>query len=192
MGQNLLVAKNLALSGASTCAPESAAAKVLAEISQSLSAALTETRNISKALRPPELDRLGLTKALSDMVQRAGEASGIACRIQLEDIDGLLPESQEINLYRLVQEGMNNVVRHSRAREAEIEIRHHPDHLALRLADNGVGFDPDGRAAEEHTGSGIKAMEERVRVAGGEFRLTSQPGNGTVLEVRIPVQPPPP
>jgi len=192
LGQNLLVAKNLALSGASTCAPESASAKVLAEISQSLSAALTETRNISKALRPPELDRLGLTKALSDMVQRAGEASGIACRIQLEDIDGLLPESQEINLYRLVQEGMNNVVRHSRAREAGIEIRHHPDHLALRLADNGVGFDPDGRAAEEHTGSGIKAMEERARVAGGEFRLTSQPGNGTVLEVRIPVQPPPP
>jgi len=192
LGQNLLVAKNLALTGANACAREPVAAKALAAISDCLSTALTETRNISKALRPPELDRLGLTKALCGMVQRAGEASGIACRIHIEDIDGLLPESQEINVYRLVQEGMNNVVRHSRAREAVVEIRHHPDHLALRLADDGVGFDPGARVSEESAGSGIKAMQERALVAGGEFRLTSQPGNGTTLDIRIPVQPPPP
>jgi len=191
LGQNLLVAKNLALAGVNAGGANPGAVKLFGDISETVSAALNEARSISKALRPPELDRLGLSKALGGMIQRAAEASGISCQMEIEDIDGLLTEAEEINVYRLVQEAMNNIVKHSHARRAEVMIRHHPDHLALHVEDNGRGFDVAEYANAAHGGTGIMAMEERTRLAGGEFEITSQPGTGTVLRMRIPVKPPP-
>lgn len=191
LGQNLLVAKNLALTGVNTSAQHPDAARLFGGISEVVSNALDEARSISKALRPPELDRLGLSKALGGMIQRAAEASGIRCQIEIEDIDGLLTEAEEINVYRLVQEAMNNIVKHAHARQAKITVHHHPDHLALRVEDDGRGFDVAESANAAHVGTGITAMEERTRLAGGEFAITSMPGAGTVLSLRIPVKPPP-
>ena len=194
LGQNLLVAKNLALTGvnASGQAPETSA--LFEEISDTVSSALHEARSLSKALRPPELDRLGLTKALRDMMQRAGEASGIACEIDLEDIDGLLPADDAINLYRLVQEAMNNIVKHSGASCVVLTLQHHPDHIFLRITDNGRGFDVAKvrEATGANTGTGLAGMEERARLTGGEFSLSSEPEKGSTLAIRIPVKSPQP
>jgi len=194
LGQHLLVAKNLALTGVNTSKEAPAIAKLFGDISETVSAALSEARAISKELRPPELDRMGLTKALRGMIQRAGESSGINCQVILDDIDGLLPAGEEINLYRLVQEGMNNIVKHSQAARAEITVRHEPDHLAVSVADNGRGFDAARvrYADAAHLGTGITGMEERSRLMGGEFEISSQPGGGTCIRIRIPVKAPQP
>jgi signal transduction histidine kinase len=192
LGQNLLVAKNLALVGLNANDRSAEAAKQFGDISHAVSEALSEARRISKALRPPELDRMGLTRALRGMVQRASESSGINCHITMDDIDGLLPATEEINVYRLVQEVINNIVKHSRASRADIEVLHHPNHLALTIADNGQGFDVEKvRTADSaHAGMGLTGMEERTRLAGGDFEVTSQSGKGTVVRIRIPVSAP--
>jgi len=192
LGQNLLVAKNLALIGLNGGTSPAETAKQFHDISHAVSEALSETRRISKALRPPELDRMGLTKALRGMVQRASEASGIECRITMDDIDGLLPASEEINIYRLVQEAMNNIVKHSQAGRVEVQLRHHPNHLELSIADDGRGFDVNKVRDSDspHAGVGLTGMEERTRLAGGDFRITSRVGSGTVVNIRIPVKAP--
>lgn len=192
LGQNLLVAKNLALLGENAGAGNTDSVKQFREISNAVSAALNEARDISRALRPPELDRMGLTKALRGMLQRAGESAGIECVVTMDDIDGLLPAAEEINVYRLAQEAMNNVVKHSGASRVEIELQHLPDHLWLRIADNGRGFDAAKVRATEpsHGGTGLVGMDERTRLAGGEFEVISQPGSGTTVNIRIPVSAP--
>lgn len=194
LGQNLLVAKNLALTGVNGSPNRPETAKLFGDISEVVSTALNEARSISKALRPPEIDRMGLSKALTGMIQRAGESAGIECSVNVDDIDGLLSADDAINLYRMVQEGMNNIVKHARARRAEIEVVHHPDHLAVRIADSGCGFDVGrARAANSpHAGTGLAGMEERTRLVGGEFEIFSQPGKGAAIKIRIPVKTPPP
>jgi len=192
LGQNLLVAKHHALMGLNGSVTGAETAKQFSDISNAVSEALSEARRISRALRPPELDRMGLTKALRGMVQRAGEASGIDCRISIEDIDGLLPTPEEINVYRLVQESMNNILKHSKARRAEVQVLHHPDHLELTITDDGQGFDVSkARDLDSlHTGIGLTGMEERTRLAGGDFEILSQVGGGTVVRIRVPVRAP--
>jgi signal transduction histidine kinase len=192
LGQNLLVARNLALTGVNVSSGNAETAERFGEISDAVAAALREARSLSKALRPLELDHLGLTKALGGMAQRISESLGIECHIKMDDIDGLLPAEEEINLYRLVQEGMNNVAKHSQANRVKLQVLHEPDHLDIQIVDNGRGFDVVKiRAAESGpTGTGLTGMEERARLAGGDFEIKSEPGHGTVVKIRIPVKAP--
>ena len=143
-------------------------------------------RAISHALRPAELDQLGLTKAVEWMAQQAGATTGMQFSAELENVDGLLPADIEISLYRIAQEGINNVLRHAQASEAILQLQRANGTVLLSIFDNGRGFLKSAQfdPTRARFGHGLAGIEERVKLFGGEFELQSTPGRGTRLTVR--------
>jgi signal transduction histidine kinase len=186
LGQDLLIIKNRAVLGRMQVGADGGAAgEQLDEISESASQAIDEVREIAYNLRPHHLDRLGLTKTLVAMVDKASAASDTRFACRVADLDGALPKSSEINFYRVVQECINNILRHSRASEAWVEIDRDERALEVRIGDNGRGFAPEAAAASR--GFGLTGIGERVRMLGGSFAIHTAPGGGTRVAIKLPL-----
>jgi signal transduction histidine kinase len=185
LGQNLLVAKNLALLG--TLKPPSAAEVEprFKEIADVLGATLSDVRSISHALRPAELDQLGLSKALKLMLERLHSSTGIAVEAQVLEVDHLLRGDDSIHCYRLMQEGLNNVMRHAQATRLQCRITPTADGIEAMICDNGHGFDLTRVEQQGRLGLGLQGMKERARLMGGRMEIESAPGRGTRLCLRL-------
>ncbi|HEV2381078.1 MAG TPA: sensor histidine kinase [Terriglobia bacterium] len=158
------------------------------EISATASQALSEVREIPYNLRPYQLDRLGLTKAIEGIVKKASGASTIAFTAEIDEIDNAFPKDSEINFYRIVQESVNNVIKHSEATEASVAVRHTTGGVVLTIRDNGKGFTPG--ATESHRGAGgfgLIGITELAQLLGGKPAVHSAPGQGTVISIEIPL-----
>jgi signal transduction histidine kinase/ligand-binding sensor domain-containing protein len=188
LGQNLLVVKNRALLGALSQQDEEAR-KQFDEIGATVAQTLEEVRSISYNLRPHHLDQLGLTTTIRAMIDKIAESSGIEMRSELDDIDGVFPPADEITIYRIIQESLNNVVKHSRAGEAHIAVRSHEDDVEITIRDNGQGFAMtlSNAGLDDRGGFGLKGLAERVQMLGGTHTIDSGPGRGTTVTVRIAV-----
>ncbi len=184
LGQDLLVIKNRALLGLRETGANPA--EQLTEISRMASDSLAEVRRISHDLRPYQIDRLGLTKALQLMVTSVSSASGVPCEARFEPLDGLLPESLQIHCYRIVQELLNNVVKHSHASRAHLAASVQDHRIVLLLEDDGCGFDP-ALQQSRGVGAGLTDVAERARILGGAVHCDSKPAQGTRWTVEIPV-----
>jgi PAS domain S-box-containing protein len=159
------------------------------EISKILQGSIHAIRDIAYELRPPSLDELGLPITLfrycEDFKQKWGiNVDFFSAGLEQTRIDA----DTEINLYRLVQESLNNIRKHSHATKAVIRLVASYPHVILRVEDNGVGFDP---GLEESIGTnnkrmGLRSMEERVSLLGGKMAMKSRPGEGTRLFVEVP------
>src|SRR5689334_6517581 len=117
----------------------------LSDIFQTTVRAIAEVRAISAALLAPALDLLALTTALDWMVEQSREAFPIQFASELESIDGLLAANSEIQIYRIVQEALSNVIRHADASRGILETKRGPSGIRVSLYDNGCGFDPNSR-----------------------------------------------
>ena len=110
-------------------------------------------------------------------------------RVPADDIGGLLDKEAEIHVYRIVQEAVNNILKHSAATEAAVVIKRLAATVSLSIRDNGRGFDAgtlyDSNAAD--VGHGLSGIKERIRILGGTFAIDSRPGQGTSLNIEIPV-----
>lgn len=190
LGQNLLVIKNRALLGLQHAADTAPAVEQFDEISRMASHTLEEVREISRNLRPHQLDRLGLTKALQSMAAEVSRASGILISIDFDSLDRLLPPSLEIHLFRIVQELLNNIVKHSRASNARVAARLRAHQITLTIEDDGCGFDAERLSAgSEHRGLGLSGIHERVCLLRGAARCDSRQAGGTRWAIDIPVAP---
>jgi signal transduction histidine kinase/ligand-binding sensor domain-containing protein len=191
LGQRLVVINNLALLSMRAQAKAGQAnhdEDALKEISEEAASAIQETREISYNLRPFQLDRLGLTKAVEGILRSVGSASGLRITSEMANIDDALPEELRINFYRIVQEALNNIMKHARATEIQVRINRTREHLTLSVRDNGIGFTPGGRPTKVgKSGFGLTGMEERTHLLGGEFRVSSAPGDGATLTIEIPI-----
>jgi len=192
LGQRLVVIKNLALfllrSRRGTVATENDA-ETITEISDEASSAIAETREISYNLRPFQLDRLGLTKAIEAMIRTTGIASGIRFTSELDNIDDIFPEDLRINFYRIVQESLGNIMKHAQATEVNVRIKRRIENVILTIEDNGRGFTQEARNPQPgHSGFGLTGMAERARLLGGEFKVRSVQGHGTIVTVEIPLK----
>jgi signal transduction histidine kinase/streptogramin lyase len=186
IGQNLLVIKNRALMALSGGENGAKTRKQLDEISATASQSIEEVREIAYDLHPYQLDRLGLTKAIEEMLKRVSDASGIAISKAIEPIDDIFSKELEINLFRVVQEAINNMVKHSEATAGSVNIRRQLPLVHISIVDNGRGFSPDlaGAAA----GLGLKGIRERVRIIGGNFTVHSTVGEGTTITVVLRIE----
>jgi signal transduction histidine kinase len=166
-------------------APE--VARQLQEISATTSRTIREVRSISHALRPSALEQVGLTKALEWMVEQLAEASSSKFASELENIDGLLTPEMEINLYRIVQEALNNVLKHANASEVIVEVKKETEGILVSVFDNGQGFEPATSASDgpRKEGIGLISMAERAKVIGGRLEIQSTPRVGTRLILRV-------
>jgi signal transduction histidine kinase/ligand-binding sensor domain-containing protein len=190
LGQHLLIIKNwavLALKGLSTA---SSPKEPLTEISTTASKAIDEVREISYNLRPYQLEKLGLTTAIRDLAEQVASASAIRVTVEADDVDNVFPKDVEIGIYRMVQECLNNVVRHSHAAEARIAVTRRGDMVRLTVEDNGRGFTPpDSRAPEPgRKGFGLLGISERARMMGGHAIIQSAPGAGTTVTISLKTQ----
>ena len=188
LGQNLLIIKNRLYlaqqAGAGPGAPEQ-----LQEISQVVTQTIQEVREISHNLRPYQLDRLGLTKAMQSVVKKVTDSGSLRIESEVMNIDGIFTPESEINLYRIVQESLNNILKHSDAATARISIRQTDGRVIIGIEDDGRGFDYRRAigAEKSSSGFGLTGLRERARILGGEFRCDSAPGRGTRLLFEIPI-----
>ncbi|MEO6695901.1 MAG: two-component regulator propeller domain-containing protein [Ignavibacteria bacterium] len=161
----------------------------LNEISELSSVTLDEVRKISYNLRPYELDRLGLTKTLLSTIENVNSSTDIRFDIEVDDIDKMLEDEIEINIYRIVQEILNNIIKHSNATEVKGSITNTENDILIFISDNGKGFYANKKFLEsEEKGFGLKGIAERVKLFGGLFKIHSEEEKGTQIEICIPLK----
>jgi signal transduction histidine kinase len=143
-----------------------------------------ELRNLSHELRPTLLDDLGLLDALQSLAERVAKRSGLDVSV-VDRLGERLPPTIETALYRIVQEAMNNAVKHARAGKVEIELRRKGECIACSVRDDGIGFDPMCPSAQR--GLGLGGIRARVRSVGGWLHVSSEPGRGTTVLTELPL-----
>ena len=148
------------------------------------SGALEDTRNLSRLLRPPILDDLGLEPALRWLARSFSEASGIDAVVDLGELPALDGELQTL-LFRIAQEAFANAARHAQARSVLLHLAQRGTELQLQVVDDGRGFEPDAVAAQG--GNGLGGIRERLRLHGGRLELVAAPGRGTRLRALVPL-----
>jgi signal transduction histidine kinase len=145
--------------------------------------AIRNVRELSQLLRPTILDDFGLDASLRWLAEKFTERTAIDVDYQ-SDFSGRLPDETETHLFRIAQEALTNVARHSKAKRVEVRLHANHSQLSLTIADNGVGLAQPGDATER--GMGMIGMRARARSAGGEVAVRSQPDQGVSVEVQVP------
>lgn len=189
LGQNLLVIKNRLnmLEAQASHWPDGVAQ--LAQISSNTSQALAEVREISHGLRPSAIEQVGLTHAIQWMIDQVSQTTDTRFSAELDNVDRLLTPDMEINLFRIAQEAINNVLKHAGASQVIITLKREEDQIALSVFDDGKGFDPD----EHRNGNGsrpafgLTGLKERADLLGGTIHIHSAPAKGTRLSLAVPL-----
>lgn len=151
--------------------------------------AIGELSNLVADLRPSLLDDMGLHAALGWYTEQVNRRGPMHVELAIKGKPSRLPSEVEIILFRITQESLNNVVRHANATHALVELAYANGLARLQVSDDGVGFDPDTvLEGDTQVGWGLVGIRERVELAGGECHIESVPGEGTTLQVEIPLQ----
>ncbi len=163
--------------------PQAAEAE-LARARELVQAAMTELRSLVFELRPPALGTDGLVATLRKQLALVERTHGLEAVLAVTGGGGL-GQVTETALFRILQEALNNSIRHAGARRIDVAIDLGPDRVAVAIADDGVGFEPDTRAIRARR-LGLTSMRERAQAMGGTLAITSAPGSGTVVRVEVP------
>jgi signal transduction histidine kinase len=148
--------------------------------------AIQEVRAISKDLYPNQLEKYGLEAAIESLCAKISDSSTFFVSADLEGIDSKIEKSQSISIYRIIQECINNAMKHSKAESMRIISKFEKGYLSLSIMDNGVGFDRTTLDNKKLTSFGLINIEERVKLLGGYFLIDSAPGKGTKINIKIP------
>ena len=173
VGQSLLLIKNRVMQS-----KDEQTAKVVDNV-------IDEVRSISRSLHPFKLEELGLTVTLESSVEMIDENYDIFISADIDNIDQVFDPEKEINIYRLVQESFNNILKHSNARSAEIRVNNKENDVEIVIKDNGKGFD----VSQEKTAIskiGLKTLSERSKFLKASFKILSEIDQGTTLIFKIP------
>jgi signal transduction histidine kinase/ligand-binding sensor domain-containing protein len=190
LGQQLLIIKNWAVLALNSLQNQESPKEPLDEISSTASHAVEEMRGIAYNLRPYQLEKLGLSTAIRGLVTRMGNSSNARFSAEIDEVDGLFSKEVEISIYRIVQEALNNTVKHSRATAVRVLVTNNLGTVDLRIEDNGCGFTPpDGTAPQQsNKGFGLLGIAERVRILGGRVVIQSAAGCGSTIQISLKPQ----
>jgi len=157
--------------------------QALAELDSLASNSIVELRRLTRDLRPIYLEDLGLVTAL-EMLARENTTPGLTIEFTCEGKERRLEKALELTLFRIVQEGLNNVIHHAEASQAWTTLNFQASEVTLKIRDNGKGFIPPHNPAEFSPGGhyGLLGMHERSELAGGKFSITSSEA-GTIIQV---------
>lgn len=189
MGQSLSALKVVA--GLTKLQAEAGDAKAAAETARRTAelarTSISEMRGILNNLRPEALERDGLASGIQHLVDTANAVEKVQCKLVISDEMPELDRTVELNLYRAIQECLNNVLKHSEATECSIVFENNTRRGMYRftISDNGKGFSPD---EIESPGIGLSSMEDRINMLGGLFRIDSIAGKGTQITMEVPYQ----
>ena len=145
-----------------------------------------DVHSISRQLHPSILDDLGLAQAVGSECERFSSREGIDVAFTEENVPNNIPRDISLSLYRIVQEGLRNIAKHACATHTSVSLKGGHDALVLTIQDNGIGFDRE--EARGKAGLGLASMRERAALIHGDFGITSTPGQGTRIEVYVPMR----
>lgn len=186
LGQQILVIKNRAELAKQFINQPKELDEQLGEIMQSSVRSIEDVRNISHALRPVHIEKFGLTEALENLCNQLIETTSIEWSYHIDDIDNIIPKEKEINFYRVIQEGTNNILKHSSAKQASVLVSQRDEVINATVWDDGIGFDLHSDAAP--IGLGFLGMKERIETLGGILSIKSTKGKGTTLKIELRIQ----
>jgi signal transduction histidine kinase len=155
----------------------------LHKIAEAATEVSSSIHDLSRQLHPYKLDTLGLVVSLENFCKEFSGQHNLQVQFVHNDIPGQIPKDVTICLFRIVQEALRNVVKHSGAAEAKVELSSHDDRIDLCISDSGTGFSP--KSAEGGAGLGLISMRERLRLVGGHLSVESEPSRGTRIRVRV-------
>jgi two-component system sensor histidine kinase UhpB len=151
---------------------------------QNISSAIEEIRSLSKSLVPPSLGDIGIKEAISEMINNLNVSQKIDIRLRTSGIvKSTIPGNIQLMVFRIVQEQVSNIIKHSKATEAEIKLAVAKNELTVTITDNGTGFEPKKRMK----GIGLMNITSRAEVHNGKVEIVSSPGNGCTLRISIPL-----
>ena len=156
------------------------------DVKKTLNQVEEQLRRLSHEIHPRVVEDLGLVEAATFLADAFARRTGIAVTVHA-NLDRRYSIAVETLLYRLVQEGLTNMSRHSRATEGSVTVSHAEAELSCVVQDNGVGFEPGDSAGGGRVNLGLRLMRDRLEAVGGTLTIRSAPGHGTVLMARIPL-----
>lgn len=192
LGQELLIIKNYAAMTSKLLENSGTVTDGInhniSEISGMASEAIEEVRKISRNLRPFQIDRLGLTKAIESMLDNISETTGLGIEHSVDNIDNFVLTEHEIHIYRIVQETMNNIIKHSGSSDARLYIYSEENSIYMVIRDSGRGFDSSryDKQGERKSGFGLSGIQERVNILCGKMNIISAAGKGTTVKISFP------
>ena len=163
----------------------SAPSQKIGQIKEQLIKVSEDVHHISRQLHPSILDDLGLVRAIESQCLTFFRREQIQITFLKENVPSRIPADIALCLYRVVQESLRNIIRHSQAGGAEIFLKGADDSISLTIEDAGIGFDP--LEVRHKPGLGLASMRERAQLVQGDFSIKSQPGQGTVISIRVPL-----
>ena len=174
IGQKLLIIKNKLLS------------KGESETKEMVEETIEEVRSISRDLYPFQLQELGITRAIEHTITQIDENTTLFISSEIDNIDHLFQKEQEVNIYRIVQESLSNIIKHAKAEASKVSIKKMTDKIIISIKDNGVGFDFNEKYQDENS-LGLKTLLERTKFLSGQMKIHSKKGDGTLIEFTLPV-----
>jgi signal transduction histidine kinase len=188
LSQSLSIIKNRAMLSLAKHHDQEHALEQLREISEASTEAIDEVKEIIYDLRPIQLDRLGLTAAIEDAAEKTAEINSLRFSKNIVDINNIFPRHSENSAYRIVQESLNNIVKHSKATAIELTIRKSRTEIRIIIKDDGEGFEPDAvKGNRAKMGFGLTGMSERAKLLGGQTLIESARGAGTKVSIILPL-----
>ncbi len=160
-------------------------ANQIEQIKKILNQAISKTRAISHGLYPVETQGASLLQMLTELARQTGESHGINVKINVSGEIPKLDEPRNMHLYRIVQEALHNVVRHSAAANVAISLQYHPGQLHLMIADDGIGI---GKPGTSRSGIGLQSMKQRAAILKANLRIVGLKQGGTHIKVMMPVE----
>lgn len=154
------------------------------KIGKMITEAGTDVRNISHQMMPRALTELGLVEALEDMIDKSFSKSHIICKFEHYNIHERLPQHVEIGLYRIAQELLNNIIKHSGAEKVDVQLMNIKNHCVLIIQDDGMGI----QEKTKKDGVGMMNITNRLRSLNGEMNIESENGKGTMATIRIALE----
>ncbi len=149
---------------------------------------IKDIRKVIFDLRPMALDDLGLVPALKRYISDVKEQRGLLVELSVQGLDRRMPSVVEVAGFRIVQEGLNNVLKHARAAKVQVKIEFGKDALLISITDDGQGFAVDEALTERGEHFGLLSMRERVQLLEGTCQIESAPGRGSSVMVRLPIR----
>jgi len=189
LGQNMLIIKNEVHQLSESSGTVNEFSGKLNEISDLTLESIREVREIAYNLHPHQLERLGLRKAIESVISKVDKSSEIRFETNIDAIDNLFSKEAEINLYRIIQESVNNVVKHSEAKNTLLNVNLIKDELQIIVSDDGKGYKVNGfDNSNTDNGLGIRGIVERVNLLKGNLKINSELGEGTSIRIILPIK----
>jgi signal transduction histidine kinase len=183
IGQGIALLK-VEIDGMATAVDSEQTRAHLRRLSARVGEIASDVHDVSYELHPSKLRAIGLVCALESLCRDTSVQRDLRVNFKQRAIPASVDADVSLCLYRIAQESLHNIVRHSHAREARVTLTSDAGQIELQIADSGIGFDPRHLA---HSGLGLHSMRERVAILNGELHIDAAPGRGTQITVRIPL-----